>query len=321
MSQLPPITLLDELEHDSPKPVISPAATAATSFWTKPLVSDVSQALLDTNPSLDDRLATAAAHLAVDEALLDAAEAGVGREVLRLWQFSAPTAVLGRGSKVEVEINRPQCALENISVTRRCSGGASIVAGPGCLMYSIVLNLENRPQLRRLDVAHQFVMQSLAESLNRFLSNARDSKSSNPNSVAPQIDRRFEVQVQGTCDLTLDNRKFSGNSLRVARNHLLYHGTMLFAADLEQISRALNIPPRQPDYRLGREHSGFITNVPLDQGLLRQAIVKAFATRPAPTGQDEIKASRYNEFFEYLNIRSRQLAAERYCQSAWIMRH
>ena len=42
-----------------------------------------------------------------------------------------------------------------------------------------------------------------------------------------------EVAFQGTCDLTWQNRKFSGNSLRIARGHLLYHGTMLYRVDLD----------------------------------------------------------------------------------------
>lgn len=330
MPQQPPITLLDEFQ-------LGPQAAVANShsgveIRTESIVADVTKFLLESKSAQDIRLASAAANLALDEALLDAAEAGLGTEVLRLWQFPEPTAVLGRGSKVEIEIDRDQCRLQNIPIMRRCSGGASIVAGPGCLMYSIVLDMQNRPQLRKLDEAHQFVMQSLANSLNRLLASLEstaeqisgeqispDQSSGTPNS---------KVKVQGTCDLTIENRKFSGNSLRVARNHLLYHGTFLYAANLQQISESLRTPPRQPDYREKRDHSGFIINISLDRGLLCQAIADAFSAqhpatgqRHTATGQDEISISRYNEMQSYLAAQTKKLAVERYCQSAWIMRH
>jgi lipoate-protein ligase A len=71
-----------------------------------------------------------------------------------------------------------------------------------------------------------------------------------------------EVQVQGICDLTIDNRKCSGNSLRVARDHVLYHGTLLVDFDLPLLERCLRTPPRQPAYRAERAHGSFVANLP-----------------------------------------------------------
>lgn len=235
----------------------------------------------------------AAAHLAIDEALLDAAEHGLGSEFLRLWQFSGTTAVLGRGSKIDVEIDMDRCRSEGVEVVRRCSGGASIVAGPGCLMYSVVLDMQKRPELRKLDIAHRFVMESLAAGISKHLA---------------------DVQVQGTCDLTWNNQKFSGNSLRVARDHLLYHGTLLYDADLEQICRCLKMPPRQPDYRQNRNHLNFITNVPLDQGLLQQAVINAFQAESNPMSED-------HSFRDFLVKQAAMLARTRYGQPTWTSRH
>ena len=66
-----------------------------------------------------------------------------------------------------------------------------------------------------------------------------------------------DVAFQGTSDLTWENRKFSGNSLRISRQHLLYHGTVLYRSDLDLIGRCLLHAPRQPDYRDGRNHRRF----------------------------------------------------------------
>jgi lipoate-protein ligase A len=232
--------------------------------------------------------------LAVDEAMLDACEAGFASELLRLWQFDQPVAVLGRGSRVDVEIDTQQCRRESIAVLRRCSGGASIVAGPGCLMYSLVLDLQKRPDLRRLDVVHPFVMQRLADAL------------------APHLD---DIRVQGICDLTWRERKFSGNSLRVARNHLLYHGTLLYDGDLDQIDRCLKTPPRQPDYRRLRDHRSFITNIPLDQPTLIDSIRNAFQSCVA-TG--DWKSDGFDGF---IAAQAETLDRQRYSQPDWNHRH
>src|SRR5690606_26122350 len=114
-----------------------------------------------------------------------------GGEVLRLWTLDRPAVVIGRGSKIEGEVNTAYCQSEGIRVLRRCSGGAAIVGGPGCLMYSVVLSLQLRPQLRQVDQAHALVMTRL---------------------LAAVTVQHPGVRWQGTCDLTLDERKFSGNS-------------------------------------------------------------------------------------------------------------
>src|SRR5262249_16356069 len=86
--------------------------------------------------------------------------------------------------------------------------------------------------------------------------------------------------------------KFSGNSLRVKRTHLLYHGTLLYAFDLGLIERCLRVPPRQPDYRGARSHGDFVTNVPATRQQLADAVVAAFPMASAP---HDIPMSRVNK--------------------------
>jgi lipoate-protein ligase A len=177
-------------------------------------------------------------HLALDEALLLA-----GRDAIRVWEFARPIVIAGRSTRIDDEIDRPHCEANQISIVRRCTGGASVVGGPGCLMYSIILSTESRPSLRRIDAAHDHVMTQVLNSLQQQL----------PDS-----------QLQGICDLTWNNKKCSGNSLRVTRNCLLYHGTILYDFDLGLIAQCLKTAPRQPAYRAGRDHASFVTNVPFD---------------------------------------------------------
>lgn len=236
---------------------------------------------------LDLSLGNPVADLALDEALLVEAEASSERwETLRMWSFATPVVVIGRGSKRATEVDLEHCERVGVPVLRRCSGGAAIVGGPGCWMYSVVLDLRARPELRKVDEAHAWVMSRLVAAIARQLP---------------------EVRWQGTCDLTLGDRKFSGNSLRVARDHLLYHGTILHDADLPSIERCLRTPPRQPDYRQGRGHADFVTNVPIDPARLAEDVAERFgATEPRSA---------------WPRAETERLIGQRYGQAAWHARH
>lgn len=197
-------------------------------------------------------LPTPAENLALEEAWLDMAEEGQwGHEILRLWQPASTFVVVGRGSRIAEEVNLPATTAAKVPVLRRASGGAAIVAGPGCLMYAVLLSYQQRPHLRMLDNAHQEVMQTLLAALGPLV---------------PHLTWR------GTCDLVVPSlsadavssyRKVSGNSLRCRRDWMLYHGTLLLSMDLELVDRFLLHPPREPEYRQKRRHTDFVANLQL----------------------------------------------------------
>jgi lipoate---protein ligase len=169
---------------------------------------------------------------------------------------------------------------------RRTSGGAAIVSGPGCLMYAVVLSYDLRPQLRSLDAAHRFVLDTLIGGLGR---------------LAPSVQRK------GTSDLVLGDRKFSGNSVRCKRNHFLYHGTLLYDFPLSAIGRYLAHPPREPDYRQERPHDTFVTNLPAGVADLRAALVAAWQADRPLTDWPQAKVA--------------QSVADKYARDDWNLRH
>lgn len=205
---------------------------------------------------LDLTLPTPQENLALDDALLTRAELDHGSpEVLRLWEPASTMVVVGRSSRVAVEVNENACHEQGIPILRRASGGAAIVASEGCLMYAVVLNLELQPWLRAIEAAHAHVLGRLVQALHPLVS---------------------DVRRQGISDVVSGDRKFSGNSLRVKRSHLLYHGTLMYALPTGLIEQLLRPPPRQPAYRGGRTHSQFVMNLPLDAQTLRQRLVQAW---------------------------------------------
>lgn len=219
----------------------------------------------------------------MDQALLDEAEqAGRPMETLRLWEPARPMVVVGRSSRLGNEVRHDLCRRREIPVLRRCSGGAAIVTGPGCLMYALVLSYQLRPELRAVDQAHHRVLDAIASALRPHV---------------PAVVRR------GISDLAIGQRKFSGNSLRCKQRHLLYHGTLLYDFPLELLDRCLAMPARQPDYRGGRAHGAFVANLPLDAASIRAALLSAWdAAEPRASWPQE---------------RVRQLVAERYGRPEW----
>ena len=227
---------------------------------------------------LDLTLPTPAENLALDEALLVEAEAcGEPLETLRLWEPRSPIVVVGRSSKIATEVRTETCRQEGIPVLRRTSGGAAVVTGPGCMMYALVLSLNQRPGLQIVDQAHRFVLRTLAEAFQPLVAG---------------------VECRGISDLAVGDKKFSGNSVRIKRDYLLYHGTLLYDFRLEWIDRLLAMPPRQPAYRNDRSHEAFIANLPISAAAIREALRTAWqATQPCSAWPraltEQLVADRY----------------------------
>ncbi len=201
---------------------------------------------------LDLTLETAAENVALDEALLEGLENQTLGEVVRVWEPTRPMVVIGRSTEIEREVRREECRRRDISVIRRATGGLSITTGPGCLMYAVTLDLDERPDLRSVDAAHCFVLQRILRAIRSF---------------------GVDASCQGSSDLTLGKQKFSGNSLRYRRRSLLYHGTLLNRFSIPLIEQTLGDPRRQPDYREQRSHEDFVTNLNLDPTELKAAVL------------------------------------------------
>ena len=201
------------------------------------------------------------ANVALDEAILEFAEASTNHcEVLRIWEPLEPIVVLGRSSPIATEANLSFCQSENIPIVRRCSGGQSIVTGPGCLMYAVLLDYRLRPELRMLEQAHRFVMTNMQEAIKSL---------------------GIETTLEGTSDLTFNGRKFSGNALRCKRNWLIYHGTMICEFDIDLIPKCLGNPIRQPEYRQQRTHKDFLIPLPTTTNELAIAIANQWSALEA----------------------------------------
>ena len=233
---------------------------------------------------LDLTLPTPAGNLACDEALLDQAEEQGGPAVLRFWESPVPFVVLGYANRFAEEVNLAVCCEANVSILRRCSGGGTVLQGPGCLNYAVVLPFNEQSPLHSITGTNAFVMQRNREALTAALGKS--------------------VNVEGYTDLALGDVKFSGNAQRRRRNWLLFHGTFLLESfDVALVERCLRAPPRQPSYRHQRTHRDFMTRLPLSGETVRAALRDVWKAneRMSCVHQDQID----------------RLVAERYSQDEW----
>src|SRR5262245_29014794 len=230
-------------------------------------------------------LPTLAENLALDEVLLLDAEDGHGGEVLRLWEWPHLAVVLGAGGRLADDVDEAACRGDGVPILRRSSGGGTVLLGPGCLLYSLVLSYERSPELRDLHASYAFILGRIAVALTPVLPG---------------------IEPAGISDLAAAGRKVSGNSQQRKQRHLLQHGTLLYDFDTARVGRYLRQPTRQPDQRTQGDHAAFLANLPCCAAELKRRLCAAWgADLELPSWPQE---------------RTRQLATDRYTKSEWIRR-
>ena len=210
---------------------------------------------------IDLTLPTPEENLALDEALLrrldDEGRQGAASGYLRFWESPTCFVVLGVSSRLLDDVHVDRCARDAIPVLRRASGGGTVLQGPGCLNFAIVLPLADRPELQNVDRSYEQILSRLADSLG--LEGAGR---------------------QGTSDLAQGTLKIGGSAQKRTPRVLLHHGTVLHGFDLTLLSRYLREPERRPLYRGERRHEEFVTNVSLDPSDIRERLARGWDARP-----------------------------------------
>ena len=85
-------------------------------------------------------------------------------------------------------------------LARRSSGGGTVLLGPGCLLYSLVLRYDRAAELRDIRKSYHWILGHVTEAL--------------PG-----------VTVAGPSDLAVGGRKIGGSAQQRKRDHLLHHGS------------------------------------------------------------------------------------------------
>jgi lipoate-protein ligase A len=204
---------------------------------------------------LDLTLPTLAENLALDEALVMAAEEGSGGATLRIWELEHLAIVLGASGRIGEDVNLEACLADGVRIGRRSSGGGTVLIGLGALNFTVVFPVDADPRFRAVDTTQLHVLERTAEALR---------------SLGP------DVRVLGSGDLTIDARKFAGSAQRRLKKNVMVHASLLYGIGPDLIARYTRLPRRQPDYRAGRSHEDFLTTLPLTRPEIVSALRSAW---------------------------------------------
>ena len=153
-------------------------------------------------------------NLALDEYLLTARN----DEFFTLWQNS-PSVIIGRNQDALAEIDFDFLRQNNIALVRRMSGGGAVFHDLGNINFTYITRCEKTDFFNFARFAAPIL--SALKALG------------------------VEAQASGRNDLTIDDKKFSGNAQHLSGGRLLHHGTLLFDSDFGYMQGALRVDPEK----------------------------------------------------------------------------
>jgi len=193
--------------------------------------------------------------IALDELLLSKAESDGLGETLRFWNANDHFVVVGRAGIIRKDCNQEKCRRDNIRIIRRISGGGTVMQGPGCFNYSLILSYRRDERYTNVRNSYSRILEDISGIFKT---------------------KGYDVEFFPISDLALDGRKISGNAQARKKRYFLHHGTFLFDFDLKRITFYLKHPTKEPEYREARRHEDFLANIPVTCAELKEFITDAF---------------------------------------------
>lgn len=157
-----------------------------------------------------------------------------GEEYFILWQ-NEPAIIIGRNQNTIEEINKDYVEENNIKVVRRLSGGGAVYHDLGNLNFT-------------------FIVQANKTNINNFKKFT--------DSIVASLDKiGIKAEFTGRNDITIEEKKFSGNSQYYYKDRLLHHGTILFNSDLSVVQNALQVKASKIESKGIKSVRSRVTNV------------------------------------------------------------
>lgn len=151
-------------------------------------------------------------NLALEQVVFD----GPGQDTAccMLWQ-NDNTIVVGKHQNTLQEVNMAYVREHNVRVARRLSGGGAVYHDLGNVNFTFIAPHEGGGM--DFSTFCRPVAAALAE-------------------------LGVQAELSGRNDMTIDGKKFSGNSQYVKRGRVMHHGTILYDSDLSVVGQALRVP-------------------------------------------------------------------------------
>lgn len=156
------------------------------------------------------------------------------RMYFMLWQ-NDNSIIVGKYQNTLSEINLEAVERRGIRVVRRLSGGGAVYHDMGNLNFTFITDAASGTALD-MKLFCQPVVRTLAA-------------------------LGVHAEVNGRNDITIDGKKFSGNSQYLRQGRVMHHGTIMFNSDLSVVSEALQVDPTKFQTKGVRSVRSRVTNV------------------------------------------------------------
>ncbi|MFD1672541.1 lipoate--protein ligase [Agrilactobacillus yilanensis] len=177
-----------------------------------------------------------------------AAEKRFKEPVFMLWS-TTPTVMLGKYQDALAELNLNYIQQQSIQVVRRYSGGGTIYTDAGGCQFSFI-----QPQ-STTTISFDTYIETIQQAL---------------------LDMNISAEKTSRNDLTIKEKKFSGNAQYNHQGYTVHHGSILFDTDLEQMYDALHVD----DMKLRSKHIASIRQHTINLKTIRPDLTMAdFKTR------------------------------------------
>ena len=151
-----------------------------------------------------------------------------------LWQ-NDNAVIIGKYQNALAEIDLPYVEEHGIRVVRRLSGGGAVYHDLGNLNFTFVADAGDMEQLN---------MRIFCEPIVRALGHLGVS-----------------AQINGRNDITIDGKKFSGNSQYLRCGRVMHHGTIMFDSNLDVVTKALKVDPTKIESKGIKSVRSRVTNI------------------------------------------------------------
>lgn len=131
-----------------------------------------------------------------------------------LWR-DEPSVIVGKNQNAIEEINSDFINHNKINVVRRITGGGAVYHDEGNLNFTFVTTVD---KLAAIDFKKYTI--PIINALGKF---------------------GVEAELSGRNDITIQDKKISGNAQYIHKGRLLHHGTLLFNSELDILGKALNV--------------------------------------------------------------------------------
>jgi lipoate-protein ligase A len=233
-------------------------------------------------------------HMALDEVLLGGVIAGRRRPAMRIWEWIEPTLVIGSHQSVMNEVDTVVARQLGFVITRRMSGGGTMLCEPGrTITFSLYL----------------------PESLVAGVSFRRSYALLDDWAVKAFVELGVPASYREINDIITPRGKVAGAAQARRRGFILHHTTIAHTMDVDLLPRLIRIG-RQPISERGVRSAekavsplSWFTSLSCEEVSrhMHNHFAREFHTRESELSHEEIEAAR-------------SLVASKYSTPAWINR-